>query len=124
MKIIVIGGGIAGLTLAMNLPQFGLSCQVYESAPEIKPLGVGITLLPHAMREFCALGLESRLRKMAIENQESVFFNRYGQFIYREPRGTFAGYQYPELGIHRGKLHMTMFEAARERIGAESILAN
>ena len=124
MKIIVIGGGIAGLTFAMNLHQRGLSCQVYESAPEIKPLGVGITLLPHAMREFCALGLESRLREVAIENQESVFFNRYGQFIYREPRGKFAGYRYPELGIHRGKLHMALLEAARERIGAGNILTN
>jgi 2-polyprenyl-6-methoxyphenol hydroxylase-like FAD-dependent oxidoreductase len=124
MKIIVIGGGIAGLTFAMNLHQRGLSCSVYESAPEIKPLGVGITLLPHAMREFCALGLESRLREVAIENRESVFFNRYGQFIYREPRGKFAGYQYPELGIHRGKLHMALLEAARERIGAGSIATN
>jgi len=124
MKIIVIGGGIAGLTFAMNLRQRGLSCQVYESAPEIKPLGVGITLLPHAMREFCALGAGSRLREVAIENQESVFFNRYGQFIYREPRGKFAGYQYPELGIHRGKLHMVLFEAAKEHIGAANIFTN
>ena len=124
MKIIVIGGGIAGLTFALNLHQRGLSCSVYESAPEIKPLGVGITLLPHAMREFCALGLESRLREVAIENRESVFFNRYGQFIYREPRGKFAGYQYPELGIHRGKLHMALLEAARERIGAGNIATN
>lgn len=124
MKIIVIGGGIAGLTFALNLHERGLSCQVYESAPEIKPLGVGITLLPHAMREFCALGLEDRLREVAIENQESVFFNRHGQFIYREPRGKFAGYPYPELGIHRGKLHMVLLEAARERIGAANLSTN
>ncbi len=124
MSIVIIGGGIAGLAFAMNLHRRGLACRVYESAPEIKPLGVGITLLPHAMREFSALGLEAGLREVAIENRESVFFNRYGQFIYREPRGKFAGYQYPELGIHRGKLHMILFAAAREEIGSENIATN
>lgn len=119
--IIVIGGGIAGLSFAMGLKQRGISCRVYESAPEVRELGVGITLLPHAMREFIALGLEDRLRAVAIENEESVFFNRYGQFIYREPRGRHAGYPFPELGIHRGKLHRILYEVARERLGAESV---
>jgi len=120
--IIVIGGGIAGLSFALALKQRGLACRVYESAPEVRELGVGITLLPHAMREFIALGLEERLRAVAIENAESVFFNRHGQFIYREPRGRHAGYPYPELGIHRGKLHRILYEVARERLGAENIL--
>jgi len=120
--IIVIGGGIAGLSLALGLKQRGIACKVYESAPEVRELGVGITLLPHAMREFIALGLEDRLRAVAIENEESVFFNRYGQFIYREPRGLHAGYAFPELGIHRGKLHRILYEAAREQLGPENVL--
>lgn len=120
--IIVIGGGIAGLSLALGLKQRGIACRVYESAPEVRELGVGITLLPHAMRELIALGLEDRLRAVAIENEESVFFNRHGQYIYREPRGRFAGYPFPELGIHRGKLHRILYEEARERLGADSVL--
>ena len=56
-----------------------------------------------------------------IENRESCFFNRFGQLIYKEPRGKFAGYQYPEVGIHRGRLHMILYEAARERLGADAI---
>jgi 5-methylphenazine-1-carboxylate 1-monooxygenase len=112
MNIVVIGGGIAGLSFALALRQRGLACRVYEAAPEVKELGVGITLLPHGMREFIALGLEPRLRAVAIENQESVFFNRHGQFIYKEPRGKYAGYPFPELGIHRGKLHRILYEAA------------
>ncbi|NJN40272.1 MAG: flavin-dependent oxidoreductase [Gammaproteobacteria bacterium] len=120
--IIVIGGGIAGLSLALGLKQRGVACRVYESAPEVRELGVGITLLPHAMREFIALGLEDRLRTVAIENEESVFFNRHGQFIYREPRGRHAGYPFPELGIHRGKLHRILYEAARERLGPANVL--
>jgi 2-polyprenyl-6-methoxyphenol hydroxylase-like FAD-dependent oxidoreductase len=95
---------------------------VYESAREVKELGVGITLLPHGMRELTALGLEERLRAVAIENEESVFFNRFGQLIYREPRGRFAGYEHPELGIHRGKLHRVLFDAAMERLPAGSIV--
>ena len=124
MKIAVIGGGIAGLGFALALKQRGIACRAYETAPEIKPLGVGITLLPHAMRELSALGLESRLRAVAIENQESVFFNRFGQFIYREPRGKFAGYPYPELGIHRGKLHQVLYEAALEEVGTENVFTD
>jgi 2-polyprenyl-6-methoxyphenol hydroxylase-like FAD-dependent oxidoreductase len=124
MRIAVIGGGIGGLALALGLKQRGITCRVYESAPQVAELGVGITLLPHAMREFDALGLTSRLREVAIENTESVFFNRYGQFIYKEPRGKFAGYPYPEFGIHRGKLHRVLFDAAREAVGAGNILTN
>ena len=119
MNIAVIGGGIAGLSFALALRQRGLACHVYEAAPEVKELGVGITLLPHGMREFMALGLETRLRAVAIENQESVFFNRYGQFIYKEPRGKYAGYPFPELGIHRGKLHRILYEAAADMVSLD-----
>jgi 5-methylphenazine-1-carboxylate 1-monooxygenase len=120
--IVVIGGGIAGLSFALALQQRGIACRVFESAPQVRELGVGITLLPHAMREFIALGLESRLRAVAIENEESVFFNRHGQFIYREPRGRHAGYPYPELGIHRGRLHRILYERAREQLAPGSVL--
>jgi 2-polyprenyl-6-methoxyphenol hydroxylase-like FAD-dependent oxidoreductase len=122
MDIVIVGGGIAGLSLALALGQRGIACRVYEAAPEVKELGVGITLLPHAMREFTALGLAEPLRAVGIENREAVFFNRYGQFIYREPRGRFAGYPFPEIGIHRGKLHRILYDAAVARLGADRIL--
>ena len=122
MEILVVGGGIAGLAFALSLHARGLSCRVFEGVPRIRELGVGITLLPHAMREFGALGLEERLRTVAIENEESLFFNRHGQLIYREARGRHAGYPHPELGIHRGKLHRVLYDAACERLGAERIV--
>ncbi len=121
MQIAIVGGGICGLSLALNLHSRGVPCRVYERAPEIKELGVGITLLPHAMREFSALGLGDELLNAGIENRESCFFNRFGQLIYKEARGKFAGYQYPEVGIHRGKLHTILFDAARTRLGADAI---
>lgn len=124
MNVIIAGGGIAGLALALNLKQRGISCEVYESTPEIKALGVGITLLPHAVRELTALGLQDRLREVAIENSTHKFFNRHGQWIYEEPRGLAGGYPYPEFGIHRGRLHMVLLEAANARIGADHIHTN
>jgi 2-polyprenyl-6-methoxyphenol hydroxylase-like FAD-dependent oxidoreductase len=123
-EIAVIGGGIVGLTLALHLKQRGIDCRVYEAAPSIEPLGVGITLLPHAMREFVHLGLEDKLRAAGIENRESAFFNRHGQLIYKEPRGLLAGYDVPEIGIHRGKLHAILYDAAITAIGPERILTN
>jgi len=122
MDVAIVGGGICGLSLALNFKQRGIDCRVYERAPEIKPLGVGITLLPHAMREFSALGLGDKLLAAGIENRESCFFNRFGQLIYKEMRGKFAGYQYPEVGIHRGRLHLVMLEAARAKLGPDAIL--
>ncbi len=124
MNVIIVGGGIAGLSFALALKQRGISCEVYEAAPEIKPLGVGITLLPHAMRELSALGLEPRLREVAIENRYHKFFNRHGQWIYEELRGKFAGYPYPEFGIHRGRLHMVLLDAAIAQLGANHIHTN
>lgn len=121
MDIAIVGGGICGLSLALNLHRRGISCCVYERAPELKELGVGITLLPHAMREFAALGVQDELQAVGIENLESCFFNRFGQLIYKEPRGKFAGYAHPEIGIHRGRLHMTLYRTVQERLGADRI---
>ena len=124
MDIAIVGGGIGGLTLALALHQRGLPCRVYESAPEVRELGVGITLLPHAMSELTALGLGEALASQGIENRESCFFNRFGQLIYSEPRGRTAGYPVPEVGIHRGRVHLTLWRAAVERLGGERLVGD
>jgi 2-polyprenyl-6-methoxyphenol hydroxylase-like FAD-dependent oxidoreductase len=122
MKVAIIGGGICGLSLALNLHRRGIACRIYERVPEIKPLGVGITLLPHAMREFTALGIGDQLLAAGIENRESHFYNRFGQLIYREDRGKFAGYEYPEVGIHRGTLHLILYGEVQKRLGPDAVL--
>jgi 2-polyprenyl-6-methoxyphenol hydroxylase-like FAD-dependent oxidoreductase len=119
--VIIVGAGICGLTLALSLHQRNIPCRVFERAPRITDLGVGITLLPHAMRELASLGLDASAREAGIENRESRFFNRFGQLIYTEPRGRFAGYPLPEIGIHRGRLQMILHRAAVERLGADRI---
>jgi 2-polyprenyl-6-methoxyphenol hydroxylase-like FAD-dependent oxidoreductase len=122
--IAIVGGGICGLSLALNLHARGVACRIYEAAPELKELGVGITLLPHAMREMTALGLGEELLAAGIENAESCFFNRFGQLIYKEPRGKAAGYQLPEVGIHRGRLHLALYGAVQERISKDCVVTN
>jgi 2-polyprenyl-6-methoxyphenol hydroxylase-like FAD-dependent oxidoreductase len=124
LKVAIVGGGICGLALALNLNRCGLQCRVYERVPEIKPLGVGITLLPHAMRELSALGLGDELLAAGIENRESSFFNRFGQLIYKEFRGKYAGYDVPEVGIHRGRLHVILAKSARDRLGPDAVRTN
>ncbi len=121
MTIAIVGGGIGGLSLALALHQRGLACQVFESVAEVKELGVGITLLPHAVRELAALGVLPQLEAIGIENRESVFFNRFGQFIYKEARGRHAGYDWPELGVPRGKLHLILYAAVLARMGPEAV---
>jgi len=120
-SIAIVGGGVGGLALALHLHERGVVCDVFEAVAEVRELGVGITLLPHAMRELAVLGLQPALEAAGIENYESAFFNRHGQFIYSELRGRHAGYSVPEVGIHRGKLHKILFDAAVQRLGADRI---
>jgi 2-polyprenyl-6-methoxyphenol hydroxylase-like FAD-dependent oxidoreductase len=122
--VLIVGGGIGGLTLALSLHQAGIGCKVFEAAPEIKPLGVGVNLLPHGMRELTELGLQEKLARVAVETQELCFYNRYGQFIFKEPRGRHAGYQWPQLSIHRADLHRVLMDETRERLGFDSVLLN
>jgi 2-polyprenyl-6-methoxyphenol hydroxylase-like FAD-dependent oxidoreductase len=120
-EVLIVGGGIGGLTLALELHRRGIACRVFESAPEIKPVGVGINLLPHATKLLGELGLVPRLAAVAVETAEAAFFNRFGQLIYREPLGKRAGYDWPQLSIHRGDLQKVLVEAFQERIGADRL---
>src|SRR5690606_4978439 len=119
--IIIIGGGIGGLTTALSLHAAGFQVEVYESVPELKPLGVGINLLPHAVRELDELGLRAELEKRGIATAELSYHTKRGERIWAEARGIAAGYQWPQISLHRGVLQMCLFEAALERIGPEHL---
>src|SRR5712672_1230055 len=123
-EVIIVGAGVGGLTLGLALHAAGIPSRVFESAAEIKPIGVGINLLPHASKELAALGLEPALARVAIATKDATFFNRFGQLIYQEPLGRAAGYDHPQFSIHRGDLQMVLLAAFRARAGADRLVTN
>lgn len=122
MTVLIIGGGIAGLTTALSLHQIGVDCRVFESVDTLEPLGVGINTLPHAVRELSDLGLRDRLEATAVATARLSYYSSHGQQIWSEPRGEAAGYHWPQFSIHRGELQMILLAAARERLGSDRIL--
>jgi 2-polyprenyl-6-methoxyphenol hydroxylase-like FAD-dependent oxidoreductase len=122
MTVLIAGGGIGGLTLALSLHQIGVPAKVFESASELKPLGVGINVLPHAARELTELGLLEKLDASGVRTRELAYFSKRGKPIWSEPRGIEAGYKWPQLSIHRGTLQQILLDAATERLGPENIL--
>ena len=118
MKIAIIGGGIGGMTLALSLHDAGLTdVDIYESARTISELGVGINVLPHAVRELTELGLLDGLSAVGIPTGELVFYSKHGQRIWGEPRGRAAGYHWPQFSIHRGELLKVLYQAVADRLG-------
>jgi 2-polyprenyl-6-methoxyphenol hydroxylase-like FAD-dependent oxidoreductase len=121
MRVVIVGAGIGGLTLALSLHRAGIEAMVCEAAGELKPLGVGINLLPHAVRELTELGLAGDLAAIAIPTEALIYANKHGQEIWREPRGRFAGYHWPQYSIHRGELQLLLARTVRQRLGADAI---
>ncbi len=120
--VVIVGAGIGGLVLALSLDQAGIGCRIYEAVTEIQPLGAGINLLPHAVRELDELGLLAGLDAVGIRTQDASYYNRFGQFIYREPAGIAAGYDWPQFSIHRGDVQMLLLDAVRKRLGTDAVV--
>jgi 5-methylphenazine-1-carboxylate 1-monooxygenase len=123
MHVLIVGGGVGGLATALALHAVGISSAVFEQVRELRELGVGINTLPHAIKELAALGLLSALDRAGIRTRELVYTNRFGQVVWRELRGTDAGYEMPQFSIHRGKLHTVLLDAVHERLGVDALRA-
>lgn len=120
--VLIAGGGIGGLSLALTLHQIGVPCIVFEAVPQLQPLGVGINLQPNAVRELFDLGLDERvLDTIGIQAREWALVGRNGKDIYAEPRGLPAGYRWPQYSVHRGRLQMLLYRTVLERLGADSL---
>ncbi|HEY2617701.1 MAG TPA: flavin-dependent oxidoreductase, partial [Acetobacteraceae bacterium] len=121
MRVLIVGGGIGGLATALSLHAVGIDCAVFEQVRELRELGVGINTLPHAIKELAALGLLPALDRAGIRTRELIYANRFGQVVWRELRGTDAGFDAPQFSIHRGRLHGVLLAAVRDRLGADAV---
>jgi 5-methylphenazine-1-carboxylate 1-monooxygenase len=121
VRVLIAGAGIAGLTAALSLHAVGIEAQLVDSATTLRPLGVGINLLPHAVRELTELGLGPQLAATGIATSEQAHFDRHGRLIWGEPRGRGLGYAWPQYSIHRGDLQMLLLAAVRNRLGDKAV---
>jgi 5-methylphenazine-1-carboxylate 1-monooxygenase len=122
-KVIIAGGGLAGLSLALTLDQIGVPCVVYESVTELAPLGVGINLQPNAVRELEDLGIgEDELDTIGLPAREWALVGLNGKEIYSEPRGKLAGYNWHQYAVHRGKFHLLLARKVVERLGPDALI--
>jgi 5-methylphenazine-1-carboxylate 1-monooxygenase len=121
---IIIGAGIVGLTLALELHKAGLKVQVFEAVDQIKELGVGLSLLPHSVKHLFAHGLEQALDNNAIRTKELRFYCKQGKLIWTEPRGIDAGYKVPQYSIHRGRLQQILLQRVQETLGSAAVMTD
>ena len=121
MRILIVGAGIGGLTAALSLHAAGFQPRVVEAVAKPAPLGVGINLLPHATRELTELGLLGDLQRIGVDMRALVYLTRYGREIWREPRGLAAGYAWPQIAVHRGRLQMLLLEKVLEGLGPDAV---
>ena len=121
-RVIIAGGGIGGLAMALTLHQIGVPCIVYEAVRDMRPLGVGINMQPNAVRELYDLGItEADLDRVGLPAREWALVGLNGNDIYSEPRGRLAGYNWPQYAVHRGQFHMLLYDKVVERIGTEAV---
>jgi 5-methylphenazine-1-carboxylate 1-monooxygenase len=121
MRVLIAGAGVGGLTLALMLHRRGVESVVFEQASEIRELGVGINILPHAIKELAALDLMPKLDAVGIRTKELHYISRLGQKVWSELRGTAAGFDYPQFSIHRGRLQKVIHDAVVAELGPGTV---
>ena len=114
MKVAVIGGGIGGLSAALQLLQVGLDVHVYEQAPHIAEIGAGIQISPNASRILLRLGLRAAMDALGTRPR-AVYQRRWddGRILQRAPLGpeVEAAFGAPYYHFHRADLVNLLAEA-------------
>ena len=121
MKAIISGAGIGGLTAALCLHRIGYDVEIFEAVSELRPLGVGINLLPHGASVLHALGLGAKLDKSGVRTRAIEYRTKFGHVITSDPRGVEAGFEFPQYSIHRGQLQFLLLEAVKDRLGENAL---
>jgi 2-polyprenyl-6-methoxyphenol hydroxylase-like FAD-dependent oxidoreductase len=122
LPVLIAGGGIGGLSVALTLQQIGVPCVVLESVADLQPLGVGINLQPNAVRELYELGIGAgELDRIGVQAREWALVGLNGKDVYSEPRGLLAGYRWPQYAVHRGGLQLMLYHTVVERLGPGAV---
>ena len=87
----------------------------------MRALGLGINLLPHAVRELTELGLGDAVLSMAAIPAVIDFYAADGTLLFQEPRGIDGGYGHPQCSVHRGRLQMLLLDAVHDRLGPDAV---
>ncbi|AIR97007.1 FAD-dependent monooxygenase [Streptomyces glaucescens] len=125
MRITVAGAGIAGLATAVSLHAAGFhDVTVFEADPGLRPHGLGLNILPNAVRELDELGLLDAVRQRAVRTRELAMYNPRGTLVWREDRGLAAGYRWPQLSVSRARLVHVLAAETRRRLGDGAVVTD
>jgi 2-polyprenyl-6-methoxyphenol hydroxylase-like FAD-dependent oxidoreductase len=114
-KILIVGGGIAGLTAAVALRRAGFKIDVVELNPQWSVYGVGIIQQGNALRALDTLGLAEKCVAAGHPMGSVRFYNSQGHFLFEVEQPHMAGSHYPPgNGITRSRLHTILQEAISE----------
>ena len=121
MTVLIAGAGIGGLTLGLTLHRLGIPFRIFEAVDTLQPVGLGINLQPHAVRELFRMGFEAGLSRIGLRTARVGYFSAQGQELWAEPRGLHAGYPWPQYSVHRGELQIMLFRTLLERAGPDAV---
>jgi len=114
-KVVVVGGGIGGLTAAVAMQRAGMDVTVFERAPDLKrvQVGGGIHLWHNAMRAYQEIGLADAVAAVGSELKRSEFRNWKGDLLASWPVDELAKeLGAPTIGVSRADIHPVLVDAA------------
>lgn len=113
-NIIIVGAGIAGLSLAIALGQNGHKVRILEAAPELAEIGAGVQMTPQAIKYYFEWGLkEDIMRECIIPKEMQIRDGNDGKLLTTVPTGNMEDlYGAPYLVIHRANLHAILHKHA------------
>ena len=128
MRAVIVGAGIAGLCAAKGLRLLGWDVEVYEQAPELKPLGAGLSLSANALRALRKLGLlEAVIAEAQPIHRVDLLDEKGGLLQSTDLRRFDLTYGHPSMVvIHRGSLHCALLSGlprSAVRLGMECVHA-
>jgi salicylate hydroxylase len=116
-SIVIVGGGIGGLSAALGLARAGYSVDVYEAAPAWADIGAGVTLAPNAMHGFQYLGVGEAVAAAGVEpKSQSIRHWQDNRLLFQLERGNEMREKYgaPYVYIHRADLHAILVKAVQD----------